>query len=81
MLMGSIADALYRFHQMVFEIEGFSIKMEGMFGGQMIPLLSIDGSMQGEVKNWSSAVSRIQHSNTSAPVFHAGASFEISFRS
>ena len=37
-------------------MEGFDIKLEGMFGGQVIPLLSVDGSIQGEVKNWSSAV-------------------------
>lgn len=39
-------------------MEGFDIKLEGMFGGQVIPLLSVDGSIQGEVKNWSSAVSQ-----------------------
>ena len=44
--------------QLVFEMEGFDIKVEGMFGGQVIPLLSVDGSIQGEVKNWSSAVSQ-----------------------
>ena len=38
-------------------MEGFDVKLEGMFGGQVIPLLSVDGSVQGEVKNWSSAVS------------------------
>lgn len=43
-------------------MEGFDIKLEGMFGGQVIPLLSVDGSIQGEVKNWSSAVSRSRES-------------------
>ncbi|KAL9987728.1 hypothetical protein ACROYT_G002079 [Oculina patagonica] len=42
---------------LVFEMEGFDIKLEGMFGGQVIPLLSVDGSIQGEVRNWSSALS------------------------
>lgn len=46
------------FRQLVFEMEGFDIKLEGMFGGQVIPLLSVDGSIQGEVRNWSSAVSQ-----------------------
>lgn len=43
-------------------MEGFDIKVEGMFGGQVIPLLSVDGSIQGEVKNWSSAVSQSRES-------------------
>ena len=38
-------------------MEGFDIKLEGLFGSQVIPLLSVDGSIQGEVRNWSSAVS------------------------
>ncbi|XP_022794312.1 vacuolar protein sorting-associated protein 13A-like [Stylophora pistillata] len=42
---------------LLFEMEGFDIKLEGLFGGQVIPLLSVDGSIQGEVKNWSSALS------------------------
>ena len=46
------------FCQLVFEMEGFDVKVEGMFGGQVIPLLSVDGSIQGEVRNWSSAVSQ-----------------------
>ena len=50
------------FFQLVFEMEGFDIKIEGMFGGQVIPLLSVDGSIQGEVKNWSSAVSQSRES-------------------
>ena len=44
--------------QLVFEMEGFDVKVEGMFGGQVIPLVSVDGSVQGELRNWSSAVSR-----------------------
>ena len=51
------------FFQLVFEVEGFDIKVEGMFGGQVIPLLSVDGSIQGEVKNWSSAVSQSRERN------------------
>jgi len=43
-------------------MEGFDIKLEGMFGGQVIPLLSVDGSIQGEVKNWSSAVCQSRES-------------------
>ena len=39
-------------------MEGFDIKLEGLFGSQVIPLLSVDGSIQGEVRNWSSAVSK-----------------------
>lgn len=52
----------YTFFQLVFEMEGFDIKLEGMFGGQVIPLLSVDGSIQGEVKNWSSAVCQSRES-------------------
>ena len=33
------------------------MKLEAMLGGQVIPLLSVDGSVQGELRNWSSAVS------------------------
>ena len=43
-------------------MEGFNIKVESMVGGQVIPLLSVDGSIQGEVKNWSSAVSKSRES-------------------
>lgn len=41
-------------------MEGFDVKLEGMFGGQVIPLLSVDGSVQGEMRNWSSAVSNLK---------------------
>ena len=39
-------------------MEGLDIKLEGLFGSQVIPLLSVDGSIEGEVRNWSSAVSK-----------------------
>ena len=48
------------FCQLVFEMEGFDVKLEGMFSGQVIPLLSVDGSIQGELRNWSSAVSHVR---------------------
>ena len=57
------------FCQLVFEMEGFDVKMEGMFGGQVIPLLSVDGSVQGEMRNWSSAVSLTHIVNTTAQFF------------
>ena len=41
-------------------MEGFNVKLEGMFSGQLIPLLSVDGSIQGELRNWSSAVSLVR---------------------
>ena len=41
-------------------MEGFNVKLEGMFSGQLIPLLSVDGSIQGELRNWSSAVSHVR---------------------
>jgi hypothetical protein len=37
-------------------MEGFEVKLEGMFGGQLIPLLSMDGQLQAEVKDWSTKV-------------------------
>ncbi|XP_066022142.1 intermembrane lipid transfer protein VPS13C isoform X9 [Pocillopora verrucosa] len=42
---------------LVFKMEGLDIKLEGLFGSQVIPLLSVDGSIEGEVRNWSSALS------------------------
>ena len=39
-------------------MEGLDIKLEGLFGSQVIPLLSVDGSIEGEIRNWSSAVSK-----------------------
>lgn len=44
-------------------MEGFEVKMEGMFGGQLIPLLSMDGQLQAEVKDWSTKV----HSSLPVP--------------
>ena len=42
--------------QMVLQMEGFELKLEGNFGGQIVPVLTIDGRLQAEVKNWSSKV-------------------------
>ena len=46
-------------------MEGFDVKLEGMLSGQVIPLLSVDGSIQGELRNWSSAVSHVR-------IYHCG---------
>ncbi|EDO34505.1 predicted protein [Nematostella vectensis] len=43
-----------RGEMLLFSMEGFSIKMEGAYGGQTVPLLSMDGHIQAEVKDWSS---------------------------
>ena len=37
-------------------MEGFDIKMEGTIGGQVIPLLAVDGHFQAELKDWSTKV-------------------------
>ncbi|XP_068741113.1 intermembrane lipid transfer protein VPS13A-like [Montipora capricornis] len=42
---------------LVFSMDGFDLKVEGTFAGQVIPLLSVDGSIQGQLRNWSSALS------------------------
>ena len=57
---GYLLLSFYSFCQLVFEMEGFDVKLEGMFSGQVIPLLSVDGSIQGELRNWSSAVSHVR---------------------
>ncbi|XP_048586982.1 intermembrane lipid transfer protein VPS13A-like isoform X2 [Nematostella vectensis] len=43
-----------RGEMLLFSMEGFSIKIEGAYGGQTVPLLSMDGHIQAEVKDWTS---------------------------
>ena len=51
--------ALLFLWKLVFSMEGFDVKVEGTFAGQFIPLLSVDGKVQGNLRNWSSAVSKL----------------------
>ena len=45
--------------KLLFTMKGFDVKVEGTFAGQVIPLLSVDGKVQGNLRNWSSAVSKV----------------------
>lgn len=51
--------ALLFLWKLVFSMKGFDVKVEGTFAGQVIPLLSVEGKVQGELRNWSSAVSKL----------------------
>ena len=42
--------------QLFFQMESFDIKVEGISGGQLVPLLSLEGQVQVEVKDWSTKV-------------------------